>query len=214
MYYAKIAPLLTLTPFKKQSSKCIKLKLPEDYEPNNADPVFPGTVAVPLLTVFRYKKIKCGIKVKARYSLTSGTPAMTYYLTKYYCLYGNFRLNDWFVYRRCKIANFVSFWNDIFGYLTLNGTNLVLNPNDLFPATIISYKQNEIENLFANDVLFEFNETVFLFISLTYRYANCNECFGDKSCSSESSSCSSSSSSFCSSSSSSCDSSSSSSSSC
>ena len=212
MYYAKIAPLVTLTPLKKQSKKCIKLKLPEDYEPDNANPALVGTPAVPLLTVFRFKKLKCGIKIKARYSLTVNN--VTYYTTKYYCLYGSFKLNDWFVYRRCKIANFIAFWNDVFGYTAVVNSTLVVYPNDLFPSSVVNYKQNEIHNVFANDTILDFNETIFLFISLTYRYANCNECFGDKSCSSESSSCTSSSSSFCSSSSSSCDDSSSSSGSC
>jgi len=207
MYYAKIAPLVTLTPFKKESSKCIKLKLPENYEPENN--VVSNTIAVPLLTTFRYKKIKCGIKVKACYKLTqvNNNVPVTYYLTKYYCLYGSFRLNGWFVYRRCKIANLVAFWNDIFGTLAVVSNQLVLTPNDLIPASIVDFKQNEVKDVFAEDVVFDFNETVLLFISLSFRYANCHECFGDKSCSSASSSCSSSSTSFCSSSSSSdCDS--------
>lgn len=212
MYYAKINPVVTLTPFKKQSKKCMKLKLPENYNPPSA--LLNNTVATPNQTIFRYKKIKHGIRVKAIYSQTVNVqPAsITLTLTKYYCLYGKFSLGDWFVYRRCKIADLVAFWNDIFGVISSvnNNTALTILPNNLIPTSIVDYKKNEIKNAFAEDVTFDFNETVLLFISLTFRYANCHECFGDKSCSSASSSCSSSSSSFCSSSSSDCSSSSSS----
>lgn len=202
MYYAKINPVVSLVPLKRQSKKCLKLKLPEGYEPPSA--LNDGTTATPLLTVFRFKKIKHGIRIKANYTAPSSTnTAVTLTLTKYYCLYGKFSLGDWLVYRRCKIADLVAFWNDVFGEIVSGSTSLTLVANDLLPSSILDYKKNEIHNALSEDVTFDFNETLFLFIALTFRYANCHECFGDKSCSSASSSCSSSSSSFCSSSSSS-----------
>lgn len=216
MYYAKINPVVSLVPLKKQSKKCLKLKLPEGYEPPSA--LNNGTTATPLLTVFRYKKIKHGYRIKANYTKPhNSNNEIILTLTKHYCLYGKFSLGDWLVYRRCKIADLVHFWNDVFGVLSQVGNTsaLTITPNDLLPSSILDYKKNEIHNALSEDVTFDFNETLFLFIALTFRYANCHECFGDKSCSSASSSCSSSSSSFCSSSSSSdCSSSSSSSSSC
>jgi len=212
MYYAKVNPVISLVPLKKQSSKCLKLKLPENYAPPSA--LNDGSVAVPLLTTFRFKKIKHGIKIKANYTkLSTGTSPVTLTLTRHYCLYGEFSLGDWFVYRQCKVADFVNFWNDIFGYLTVTTNTITLTPNDLIPTSILDLKKNEIQNVFSEDVSFDFNETLFLFIALSFRLANCHECFGDKSCSSASSSCDSSSSSFCSNSSSSDDCSSSSSSS-